>query len=272
MSGYFARLVQRASGVHQQAAAEPVPATTPGRSEAADPFETAAPSQPTASPSPPLRYSPQAERLPAVSASPEPKDVAALEPVPLAPRPMEPRPAAEPASPSPQPLAPRPAPRIEESPPGIEGRVTEPDETPRTAERQIIEREIRHEVVKLDARAPVPLNPVVPRAEIPKIKPEKAPVQVQEPVTSAERTTPSAVTTTVEVHRPLEPARGGPVAPAAPLNAPPETPRLVIGRMQVDVVPTPPPTLPRPRQNFRARRAAREASPTTRAHFGLGQM
>jgi hypothetical protein len=116
-------------------------------------------------------------------------------------------------------------------------------------ERAVVEREITHEI----------LQPA-PNATVPDVQPI-SPVEPGKP-----RFEP-------ELRAPLEPLKPQKQAIPAPAVALPEEPRLVIGRMQIDVIPAAP-AAPPPRVSASPRRrsAPTDGAAPSRLQFGLAQM
>jgi hypothetical protein len=274
MNRYFARLVQRAAGVEHKthAAPPPPPSPAPAGSDARDPFEAVAPLEPAPASAP--AAVPHAEH-PESTTRNTPQEPQSLSTPALAP-------------PSPQrvklpvsaetavnpPIHPQLVPRAELAAPS---RGTQPPEKPKPAEvveHTRVERETVREIVR--GASDKPLNPVLMPAPPSRVTrtPDKPPAPVkptlvQQPAAPApERFTPQA--------RPAlqrETPKMTPDPRPAPAPAPRQEPRLVIGRMQVEVVPASPPAQAPPRVIHR-RPAAPRASSTnpSQLHFGLGQM
>jgi hypothetical protein len=271
MSGYFARLVQRASGMEQQTHAAPSPHAAPAASVAHDPFESVAPLEPSPAPSLPLiSHSERQEPIaPLVSPVSQDLPVPALAPpgTPL----IAPRVASEHAAP-PQPIVPN-------IPSLAEDRIVSPKSdarqgtgTPPLLEHTLVEHEITREILQPVAHVPLPVAPPTPLAEVPKHDLEKPPAR---PEKLAPPPRPSALLPpheAPEMLRPIEPMKTERNVPPAPAAIPREEPRLVIGRIQVEVVPTAPGVPPKPRSGSRMRVPSRETAAPSRLHFGLGQM
>jgi hypothetical protein len=235
MSGYLARLVQRASGRGLTASASPVAHAPQPVGDSRDPFEVTAPLAPATPPpvsavprdfteSPVRAKSPDVppDRVPYIESRP----ASDFEPPPLSPEPRTippPQVSASPESFRDSPITPAPrveARRTERLAPNVETSLAKPERlTP--AHPPIL-------------NSPAPLTP-------------RAPVRI-------------------------EPVRKERPAPPPPIAQPTDEPRLVIGQMKVEIIPAAP--TPPPRASSRSRphiQPARSAA-SPRAQFGLGQM
>jgi hypothetical protein len=278
MSRYFARLVQRAAGVESKAHAAPPPSSSsssssrPAGSDTHDPFEAVAPLEPASAS--PRAASPQAERPESTARNtPQaPQDLSTPALAPPAPQPVKLPVRAETAVNPP--VQPQLVPRVEPAAPSRETQPAEKAEPAEVVEHTRVERETVREIVR--EASDKPLKPVLVPAPPSRITPTPerppAPVKpalVQQPVAAlSERVTPEARTALQK-----ETPRMTPDPRPAPAPAPRQEPRLVIGRMQVEVVASAPPVQAPPRVIHR-RPAAPRASSTSpsQLHFGLGQM
>jgi hypothetical protein len=173
------------------------------------------------------------------------------------------------------PIQPQLVPRAE---PAAPSRETQPPEKPELAE--VIEHtRVEHETVREIVReaSDKPLKPVLVPAPPSRVTPTPErppapvkPVLVQQP----EATVPERATTEARPTLKKEPLKMTPDPRPAPTPAPRQEPRLVIGRMQVEVVPSAPPVQAPPRVIHRRPAATRASSSSTpsQLHFGLGQM
>jgi hypothetical protein len=269
MSRYFARLVQRTLGAERTSLA--APSTSPARTsaEAGDPFEATAPME-TAPPAQPTgRVLPErieparpAVQLPAEAAAPQvrtPSVEAALygsEPeAQEAPRIIAPAPVAPPVTPAP-----------------LQARETQPREI---VEHTRVEHELRKEIVP----AVHPAMPLPPRSTAATPERESSAAENPPPVPVPLIRNLQEVVRAMEPRnelralQPLDPMRSGPITEPQTAAAQREEPRLVIGRMQIEVVPAAPPATPvAPRATRRSRTGAVPTTAISQVQFGLGQM
>ncbi len=265
MSRYLARLVGRA----QPPALAPAPPSAAGPRVAEDPFEATAPLALAAPPPPALpapvplpsgqapSVPPRAPSLPELAAPRAHETVETLHgrPMPtVEPRPS--RPAATPRAAERPPIAPAPS-----APPPVA-----------LATEARVKREPHAEAgpVRLGPPLPPPVTPiVVERTSQPLLPREDA--ALAEAAAELTPAWPVAETTRREP-RPLAPP---PSVTPAPVGQEPDGPRLVIGRMRVDVVAAPSPApAAAPAVRIVERPAPAERAPTLRSslRFGLGQM
>lgn len=260
MSRYFARLVERASGATAKAQVARPARSIPAASDTSDPFETALPDTPAARPA--AAIPPRAEGpLAAARKSGEP-----VSPV----RPQETLKTPKSSSHSDQPARPEPA-KLKPLPSPPAAPVTPPDR----ASPEMIEQPPMLEHTRMEpegvrqSMAPAPVPSAAPEAPA-RLVPEKPAAQAVTPFVSPEP---------VEVPRPradpeprvrLEPAKTAPVAPTAPAPAP--EPRLVIGRLNVEVVPVAPVRAQPTPVAAPSRPSSRRTSSPAHLPFGLGQM
>jgi hypothetical protein len=268
MTRYFARLVQRTLGIERTALAAPATFEARTRTEAGDPFEATAALELT----PPVQRPGQlpAERI-------EPARPASHLPVEIGSPPVRP-----PSVDAGAPLTELPA---QAEPP----RITPASEAPRAAQaalevketqrREVVEHtRIDHELRRETARVTPDIEALPPRVSS---IPEREPKEVKTPQALA---VPSKVEPQVfvpvmppegrtESVRPLEPLRSEP-SPSPPVSpAQREEPRLVIGRMEIDVVTAAPPAaLPVPRAPRPRGSSSAPTSSVSQVQFGLGQM
>lgn len=270
MSGYFARLVQRAAGVQQKTQAAPPPSSAPAGSVVHDPFETVAPLEP--GPASPRQETAPAEHPESTAprAPAEPRDLSTPAMAPTLPQPV--RLAARAEGPvHPQPIQPQLAPRAEAPAPAAEA---QPHEQPQPGE--IVEHtRTEHETVReIIHHAPdKPLKPVLlPAPPGPVTPAQEKPAQPVKPGLVEQPTGPVLERVAPEPRPALEPAKMARDPRPAPAPEPRQEPRLVIGRMQVEVVPSAPPVPAPPRVIHRRPAAPRASSTPSQLHFGLGQM
>jgi len=262
MSRYFARLVQRAAGAEQKTHAAPPPSSSsmPAGSDAHDPFEAAAPLEPApASP----RQSAQRQDLSTPAIAPPLTQPASL-PV-----------RAEPPIDSPL-TQPQLAPRAEGPAPPRETQPFEQAEPAEIVEHTRIERETVREILHQDSDKPLksvlaPPAPsrMTPVAERPPAQPVMT-ARIQQPAAPAlEPVAPESRPAPEKAAARMTPM---PDARPAPEPGPHPEPRLVIGRMQVEVLAAAPVPQAQPRVIQRRAAAPHAPSAPSQLHFGLGQM
>ncbi len=249
MSGYFTRLVQRASGAEQRNHATPAVHGAQVSSDTHDPFEANAPVGP-----PPVssvhvgsREAPQ--EIPAPRSRPESREVS----LPRAA--LQARPSIEPRRES-ESIAPQPA--------------LAPKSVARHQDR--VEREVTRELLQRAPNAAVPeVQPISP-VELSKPSLDRALPQPEKPAPAPFPPAQIPVLAASELRPPLEPLKPQKQAIPAPAVVPREEPRLVIGRMQVEVIPVAPAAPPRVSAQPRRRSAPTEGTAPSRLQFGLAQM
>ena len=270
MSGYFARLVQRASGREQRTSAIPVLHSSRPGSDAHDPFEATAPLEFHSAPRAPEQPVSAREQITAsfVPAEIPLKPISQTAPTPPEmERPVIPRQAGEPV-----PIPPTIARPAEDRMPAVVNNLQQDTEIRNPGKPPVIEHQIVTE--RLRPLQPPSMPPAVPHVAIPRPpvlavaysasppeKPSPTPqpaLQLNQPAVLKER-------------QPLDPVQAPHIVAPAPLPEKLEEPRMVIGRMHVEVVPTAPVPPPR-RISGRRLSAPREIGPSSRLHFGLGQM
>lgn len=271
MSRYFARLMQRAAGVQQKTQAAPPPSSAPAGSAVHDPFETVAPLEP--GPASPLQETPPAEHPESTAprAPAELRDLSTPAMAPTLPQPV--RLAARAEGPvNPQPIQPQLAPRAEAPAPAREAQSLEQRQPAEVVERTSIERETVREIVHHVSDKP--LKPVLLPAPPNRVTPasEKTPAPPAMPVLVQQPTGPVLERVAPEPRPALEPSNMARDPRPAPGPAPRQEPRLVIGRMEVEVIPSAPVPVAQPRVMHRRPAAPRASSAPSQLHFGLGQM
>jgi len=272
MSNYLTRLVRRASGAEQKGYATPTVPAAETAADTRDPFEATAPIGQYPASSTPLVSHQTIPGLPARAPEPVWHGV----PPPSAPSETRPSVEARPPDAASHPPEPPGFRSVAISPervrPSADSR-RETKEVTRFEERKIVEREIKHETSQsapnvvvpgaLPARAAEPPTPAVDR-KVPELD-QPAPALVPPSEASAPMARESNVV--------LEPVKPRHEAIPPPLAVAREELRLVIGRMQVEVVPLPP-AVPAPRASVTPQRrsAFAETASPARLEFGLAQM
>jgi len=271
MSGYFTRLVQRASGAEQRNHATPAVHGAQVSSDTHDPFEANAPVGP-----PPVssvhvgsREAPQ--EIPAPRSRPESREVslprAALQARPS----IEPRRESESIAPQPA-LAPKSVALHQDRVPQAKDLTSKEQKVSQLVERKVVEREVTREVLQRAPNAAVPeVQPISP-VELSKPSLDRALPQPEKPAPAPFPPAQIPVLAASELRPPLEPLKPQKQAIPAPAVVPREEPRLVIGRMQVEVIPVAPAAPPRVSAQPRRRSAPTEGTAPSRLQFGLAQM
>jgi hypothetical protein len=234
MNGYLTRLVHRASGRGLTASASPAAHTQQPVGDARDPFESIAPLLP-ATPAPSNAVLRNLSESPVRSKWPDvPQDRA-------------------------QHIEPRPVSHFEPPPLSLEPRTIPP----------------------LQASAsPAPFrgSPIIPAPRVEARGTERPAPNVETSLAKPERLTP-APPPILNSPAPLmprapvriEPARKERPVPPPPIAQPADEPRLVIGHMKVEIIPTTP-VQPRASSRQRSRPQSTGSATFSRAQFGLGQM
>jgi hypothetical protein len=263
MSRYFSRLAARATAGVAPASSIPGLQRQASADTLHDPFEAMAPLDPT------LSTPAFPQRLPEASLAPSlmtPPDVASQAP-PLVRR-VAPVQTTETSPAVPQTIA-LPVPRPALSQPAAE----RGDVLAVTSPMQTLRPPMAHEPVQV---SPLVLPPTVPhvmaRTAHNEEPPPRGPERRVKSYAAPERMAPPPPVLGRETTQRLEPPQPEPGVAMAPT---PESPRLVIGRLRVEVVPAPPaPAAPRIVRVVEPRRSATShtATPSTQLRFGLGQM
>jgi len=272
MSGYFARLVQRASGAEQRNHATPAVRAAQASSDTHDPFEATAPVGPPPQSSVPFGSREAPKEIPASHTRSELHRVPVQRASPQAQSSIEPRRESGPVAPQPT-LAPKTYPPDHDRVPQAKDFASKERKVPQLVERAVVEREITHEILQPAPNATVPdVQPISP-VEPGKPRFEPALTQPEKPAAAPFPPLGIPVLAAPELRAPLEPLKPQKQAIPAPAVALPEEPRLVIGRMQIDVIPAAP-AAPPPRVSASpGRRAApTEGAALSRLQFGLAQM
>ncbi len=258
MSGYFTRLVQRASGAEQRNHATPAVHGAQVSSDTHDPFEANAPVGP-----PPVSSV-------HVGSREAPQEIPARAALQARPS-IEPRRESESIAPQPA-LAPKSVALHQDRVPQAKDLTSKEQKVSQLVERKVVEREVTRELLQRAPNAAVPeVQPISP-VELSKPSLDRALPQPEKPAPAPFPPAQIPVLAASELRPPLEPLKPQKQAIPAPAVVPREEPRLVIGRMQVEVIPVAPAAPPRVSAQPRRRSAPTEGTAPSRLQFGLAQM